>query len=69
MKTTLAEWAARHFTPTPSLHTLRRMAREGKITPPPMLVGREYYVEETATLVGDTPPAGGLVQRISRGTR
>lgn len=64
MKLTLQSWASRHFEKPPSLWTLRRLVREGKITPPPVLVGREYQVEETARLVGDTAPQPTLVQRM-----
>ena len=66
MKTTLEQWAALHFTaPVPSVYVLRKLAREGRITPAPILVGREYRVEETATIVGDPATNGArLVQRL-----
>jgi len=50
----LTEWAARHFDPPPSIRTLRRWAREGRISPRPVLVGREYRAAEDAIYV---PPA------------
>ena len=61
MKVTLEAWAAKHFTPSPSLWSLRRMAREGRITPPPVKVGRHYMVEETARLADERP---SLAQRV-----
>lgn len=59
MRTTLTKWAAKQFDPVPSLHVLRRLVRDGRINPQPQLVGREYYVEETATLRGLTDRLGG----------
>lgn len=67
-KVTLAGWAELHFSPPPSLHTLRRMARENRITPQPILVGKTYYVEPTARVVDDeaAPPeaVGSLVDKL-----
>jgi hypothetical protein len=64
MKTSLAEWAKLHFRKPPSLWTLRRMARDGEITPQPVLVGREYQVEETARLTVDVQARPSLVDRV-----
>lgn len=44
----LLDWAARHFDPVPSLWTLRRLVRDGKIEPKPVKVGKCYYVQEDA---------------------
>jgi predicted site-specific integrase-resolvase len=44
-KLTLAEWAADHFKTPPSPNTLRKWAREGRITPKPIKHGRNYYVD------------------------
>ncbi|MHC8396111.1 excisionase [Pseudomonas sp. LB3P93] len=47
-KLTLAEWASDHFRTPPSPNTLRKWAREGRITPAPIKHGRSYYVEPNA---------------------
>jgi predicted site-specific integrase-resolvase len=47
-KLTLAEWATDHFRTPPSSNTLRKWAREGRITPLPIKHGRNYYVESNA---------------------
>lgn len=44
----LGAWAAAKFDPPPSTWTLRAMARSGKIDPPPVKVGKNYYVDENA---------------------
>lgn len=64
MKVKLEEWAAQHFRPVPSLWTLRRMARDGEITPPPVKVGRDWLVEESARLTVEVPQRPGLVSRL-----
>ena len=50
----LSEWAERHFSPPPSLWTLRAMARAGKIQPRPVKVGKAYYVDEDARVIDPT---------------
>lgn len=47
-KITLTAWAARQFDPAPCENTLRIWARNGRIIPAPMKIGRTYYVEPTA---------------------
>lgn len=59
---TLTEWGARHYSDPPkSEWQLRKMAREGKIHPPPVKEGREYRVLETARHI-DWPMT--LVERL-----
>lgn len=61
---TLEEWADDHFRTPPSLNTLRKWAREGRIAPTPVKHGRSYYVESTAQYhAPDKRP-----QRITGGT-
>lgn len=68
-KLTLAEWAADHFRTPPSPNTLRKWAREGRITPPPIKHGRNYYVEPNAHYWepeerGRRTSGGSLIERI-----
>lgn len=68
-KLTLAEWAADHFRTPPSSNTLRKWAREGRITPPPIKHGRNYYVEPNAYYrepekLGRRALGGSLLERI-----
>ncbi|KAA8555057.1 excisionase [Pseudomonas marginalis] len=68
-KLTLAEWAADHFKTPPSPNTLRKWAREGRITPKPIKHGRNYYVDahsqykEPEKLVRRSP-GGTLIERV-----
>lgn len=65
MKILLLDWAARNYSPPPSLWTLRKWARDGEISPAPEKVGRDYYVEESARrLVGGQPARLSLVDRL-----
>jgi len=48
MKISLEKWAEKNFDPAPAVKTVRTWARDGKIYPNPVKVGRAYYVEETA---------------------
>jgi len=69
IKLTLAEWAAEHFKTPPSPNTLRKWAREGRITPQPIKHGRNYYVDansqylEPEKLVRRSP-GGTLIERV-----
>lgn len=47
----LEEWGATVIQPTPSIHTLRALARTGKIDPPAVKIGKAYYVERCARVV------------------
>lgn len=47
----LQEWAAEVYTTPPSLSTLRRWTREGRIYPAPELHGKEYKVQPDAIYV------------------
>ena len=61
---TLEAWAEA-IDPKPSLYTLRAMARMGKIQPPPVKIGKAYYVEPDARVV-DPSRRPSLVQRLQR---
>lgn len=51
---TLEAWAANIYGEhAPSIHTLRRWARNAKIFPIPKKHGRTYFVEETAEYIAD----------------
>ncbi len=45
---TLAAWGSTAFSPPLSLWTVRKMAKEGRIDPQPVKIGRTYYVQEDA---------------------
>jgi len=45
---TLTEWASETYSQPPSLFTLRRWAREGRIYPCPELHGKEYRLHPEA---------------------
>ncbi len=51
--TTLANWARKRFDPPPSMHTLRQMVRNGEIYPPPVKIGREWRLRESARLLSE----------------
>lgn len=53
----LTDWAARRYDPVPSIHTLRRWAKDGKIVPVPEKHGREFRVLETARFIDTKDPA------------
>lgn len=65
-KIMLSEWAARHYSPAPSAFVLRQWVRKGEIVPAPELVGRAYYVEDTARrIVAGRPARPSLVERLT----
>jgi hypothetical protein len=61
----LEAWGAEHFDPPPSLWTLRAMARTDKIQPPPVKVGKAYYVDPDARPV-DPNRRLTLVERMQQ---
>lgn len=61
MLVTLTEWDKKLFAKPHGRNTLRKWAREGKIQPRPILVGREYQVEEDAKYV---QPNNSRLQRL-----
>lgn len=78
----LQEWASTTYSTPPSLSTLRRWAREGRIYPAPELHGKEYKVQPDATYVDPskknlrakpkniTLPAGSsLLERLTHGEK
>jgi hypothetical protein len=48
MKIRLDEWLKREFDPPPAIRTARLWIKACKIYPPPVKVGRSYYVEQNA---------------------
>jgi len=73
----LQEWASATYTHPPSLSTLRRWVREGRIYPCPQLHGKEYkltpdsiYVDPRKKLMKrkpahvSAPKEGSLLERI-----
>ena len=64
-KITLLAWGAVNFDPVPSLWTLRRMAREGRIEPAPVKVGKSCFVPENAPAV-DPNRKPTLLERIRK---
>jgi predicted site-specific integrase-resolvase len=65
MKILLTEWASRHYSPAPSLFTLRRWARDGEIYPPPEKAGKFWMVDERAVRVAHNAAPMDLLQRIT----
>lgn len=63
MKIKLDAWLAREFDPPPYIGTARIWIQQGKIWPPPVKVGRAFYVEETATFQ-DRSVRPTLTQRV-----
>ena len=74
---TLQEWAADTYSRPPSLSTLRRWVREGRIYPCPELHGREYklspdsvYVDPRKSKMKRKPPhvtpprEGSLLEKL-----
>ena len=66
-KITLAAWAAKQFDPPPSENTLRAWARNGRIVPAPLKIGRTYWVEPTARHIAEVMADSRLVNRLRRG--
>ncbi|WP_426750491.1 excisionase [Enterobacter cloacae complex sp. 418I7] len=78
----LQEWAAEVYTTPPSLSTLRRWTREGRIYPAPELHGKEYKVQPDAIYVAPRkknlrakpkhtklPSGGTLLERLTHGEK
>lgn len=65
-KILLTAWAARHFDPPPAERTLRVWARDGRIYPAPIKVGRSYYVEQDAQHISEVASGVRLVDRLRR---
>ncbi|AJB82325.1 MULTISPECIES: excisionase [Enterobacter] len=78
----LLEWAAEVYTTPPSLSTLRRWTREGRIYPAPELHGKEYKVQPDAIYVDPRkknlrakpkhtklPSGGTLLERLTHGEK
>jgi predicted site-specific integrase-resolvase len=64
MKIRLDEWLKREFYPPPAIRTARLWVQQGKIFPPPIKVGRAYYVEEGAKLKVELERPLRLAERI-----
>ena len=78
----LLEWANSTYPTPPSLSTLRRWAREGRIFPAPELHGKEYKVQPDAIYVDPSkknlrhkakhlalPTGGTLLERLTHGEK
>ena len=65
MKKRLDEWLKSQFDPPPAIRTARLWIRDGKIYPPPVKVGRAYYVDQDAKFQGAIMRPS-LAQRIPR---
>ncbi|MGE8318326.1 MAG: excisionase [Comamonas sp.] len=65
LRVTLSAWASEHFSPPPSLWTLRKMVREGRIDPLPVKVGKSYYVQSDARPI-DPNRRPTLVDRLRK---
>jgi len=65
MKVRLGDWLASQFNPAPAIRTARRWIKEGKIYPPPTIVGRSYYVDQNA-IFNDGTIKSRLANRISK---
>lgn len=78
----LQEWAGEVYTTPPSLSTLRRWTREGRIYPAPELHGKEYKVQPDAIYVDPRkknlrakpkhtklPSGGTLLERLTHGEK
>ncbi|HIH4878300.1 excisionase [Citrobacter sp. Cf079] len=78
----LLEWANSTYSTPPSLSTLRRWAREGRIYPAPELHGKEYKVQPDAIYVDPSkknlrpkskrlalPTGGTLLERLTHGEK
>lgn len=51
---TLVDWAEQMLgVHAPHVNTLRKWAREGRITPQPIKIGKPYFVERNAKYLGD----------------
>lgn len=79
---TLLQWADDIYKTPPSLSTLRRWTREGRIYPPPELHGKEYRVVSDACYVDPSkkklkqkvnklnlPKTGTLLERLTHGEK
>jgi hypothetical protein len=63
MKIRLDVWLKRNFDPPPAIRTARLWINAGKIYPPPVKLGRSYYVEQTAVFQ-DGIERPSLAQRV-----
>lgn len=59
----LLDWANETYSKPPSLSTLRRWVREGKIYPCPQLHGREYMLEPDSVYVD--PRKSKMVRKLA----
>ena len=65
MKIPIAAWAATHYSPPPSIRTLRYWAASGQIVPAPEKVGRALMVEDTAQRLPLASPPGEIGASLS----
>lgn len=64
-KIPLADWAALHYDPPPSVWTLRQWVRSGQIVPAPEKVGKGYYVSADAQRITDSTPTGAMAEYLN----
>lgn len=48
---TLRAWGDQAFDPPPSTYQLRQLVKRGQIDPPPVFLGRGYYVQRDAAVI------------------
>jgi hypothetical protein len=65
MKVLLSVWAAKRYDPAPSDWVLRKWVRNGEIFPAPELVGKKYYVDESARRQFGDMERRSLVERLT----
>ena len=65
-KITLKAWAAARYDPPPSARTLQKWAREGDLHPPPVKLGRCYYISPKAMHIREmlAGEGSGLVEQL-----
>lgn len=56
MKVRLDIWLQRNFDPPPDIRNAKLWIKQGRIYPPPIKMGRSYYVEQDAAYVDYFPP-------------
>jgi hypothetical protein len=71
MRIPIAQWAEKYFDPPPSTYLVREWAKSGQIEPPPVNVGKAWYVDENAEYVPleIDSQASGRVKEILNATK
>lgn len=66
-KVTLEVWAKARYNPPPVARTLQRWARENQLCPPPVKLGRTYYIRPDAQHISEVLAGGDqptLIEQI-----